>query len=517
MPIEIDVTLPAKLAQRPPVAWFPIDTLAPGQRTVSSGRWFAIPTSGTVERKNNRMQYRGAPVTFGARGPDSWCVLVTDTAARDETKGAYFVAGRDFDETVEVPPETWDQYLESVASADDLREENAAAGRMAPVYWPKSGAAPRLRGFRYRVRQRLEEGQPVWVKVNAGRQATEIRSAQLWRHRGDLTVGERIPSSLAPCSDSDELCPSCQLFGSAEIRDSGVDVREQKSYRGHVCFSDAIAQGNITRREWIPAALRSPKPTAGQFYLDNSSFGTSDRIGSETDAVPRSAWGSQLDQVRSRSISGRKFYWRTSEPIKGEHPRGGAHRFQIEAGKADDAVNLVDPDATFRYTVSFDGIRRDQLGGLLAALAPAIVLGSPDKEIVTSIGGGKPFGFGAVSSTISGLTVEGARHRYLGGHSEDELDVTGFATEFATSIPESGKSEWPMLERVLTLGAVGDNLVRYPQSSSAAAGVNDESESAFEFWQSSRGLGRPATKLVDLPQVQVRDQRIQLDAPKDGV
>jgi hypothetical protein len=456
---------------------------------------------------------------MGGDSPDWWVLLVTDTNAR--TRGpdrkAYFAAGRigAGAETYNVPAGTWENFGKTVEGADDLRPAELIKAGMkngkepaydpaqeadyADVRWPPQDDGEKV-GQRLRARSYLREGQPIWVQVDrSDRTVTELRLSELWRYQGDGPVGERA-GNAAPCTDPESLCWSCRLFGSADTggRDKS-DLAVQKSYRGHIRIDDLLAQSHVAKLTWHLAPLSSPRPGAGQFYLDQSGLPRAKRL-SAKDTKPAATWGSEADKPESRPIRGRKFYWRTTDPDKSDHPRGRFRDHQSAAlGKW---VALIPAGTVFTGTVCFDNVSLADLGSLLVALDPrlmaAIQPGWDPEKIVTTVGGGKPFGFGSVTVDAELETAQTARARYL-GEPEPAVTVAEAVQAFAVGIGASSRLAWQELSHVLTSGFVPDDLVWYPQGPGEKGTM--EYDQSFEFFAKTNGItmSQEDRELVVLP------------------
>ena len=434
---------------------------------------------------------------------DSWVLLVTDTKARTPGKPAYFAAGRVGPDSLRCSlPEdpdgdAWAVYGKVVDGADDLRPANlperaepgwgSCPPEFADVHWPLAAdgtpVGPAI-ARRLKARHYLHKGQPVWVRVD-GRTVTEIRLSRLWRYQGDYPVGER--AGLArPCNDSDDLCWSCRVFGSADTSGRREnDIARQSSYRGHVRVDDLLATKPFQPLPWHLAPLSAPKASAGQFYLDNTAVPQRKRV-ARKDTKPAARWGSSADEDRQRPIRGRKFYWRTQDPDQGDHPRG-AHRHQSDTQSR--RVVLVPTGTVFTGRVCFDNLSVEDYGSLLAALDPRLLsragLDGWD-EVVTSVGGGKPFGFGAVSIDVQVERAETASGRYL-GQAEDVPDPAEAVGAFRAAVPRNASVTWSALRNVLTFGFIPDDLVWYPPGAKGAKGDADFDRS-FEFFARTTGL-----------------------------
>lgn len=511
-----------------------------------------LPTdalSGVATRRLLRENSRDgiAPGSLAAirrMGPvteDCWVLLVTDTGARDSRRPVYFACGRmgPGRRSWDVPQKTWDAYLAAVAGADDLRPESLKHARVGdteppwddpanPRYlkvWPPGSESPANAekepiGQRLPARTYLYEGQPVWVRVDPLNNAvTEIRLSQFWRYTAGPPVGERV-GEATPCTDLN-LCWSCRLFGSADTEGREEDeVAVQNSYRGHIRIDDLVAQGDVESLTWRLAPLASPKPSAGQFYLDNSAPGRQRLADRDTPAA--ATWGSVTDERAPRPIRGRKYYWRTEVkgPATGQYSRWKRRGHQSEKMSGDAA--LIPAGTVFRGRVAFDNISLADLGSLLVALDPRLLgrAGDADRarhgaasrqeptawdHVVTSVGGGKPFGFGAVRIDVGfgedndkKLTAQTAAERYLGAP-PSPIDLASAVREFRAVVPSAARGTWPAALNALTFGYIPDELVWYPPGGEQK-GTQDYDKS-FEFFAISNGLrlAGEVRELVVLP------------------
>jgi hypothetical protein len=435
----------------------------------------------------------------------TWVLLMTDTRARSESNRAWFVAGQVGRAHRAVSVGARAKLSASLEGVDD-RGPASLAGAPADdpgfvdVLWPPpqdANAMGRVIGQRLRVSGRLHVGQPVWVRHD-GVQVTDIRLSQLWRHQGSGSVGERV-GDAAPCTDPNNLCPSCRLFGSADPNSRGVDdVARQSSYRGHVRIDDAGADAEVTTTEWELAPLSSPRPSAGQFYLDHSGVDPQRQL-ARNNSEPAAFWGSDADTSSSglrllRPIRGRKFYWRTTAPTQGDHPRG--RKRPHHSDQLTRTVRLIPQGSHFTARLTFDGLTRAQLGGLVVAIDPRHLW--PGVNVVTSVGGGRPFGFGAVTTDIVLDRLESAGERYLGdaavvptlGECVAAFRDPSWTGQAGEGDPESAGADaqgvWAALRNALTLGFVSDAEVWYPPGTGHKG--SEEFDRGFDFWKGSAGI-----------------------------
>ncbi len=551
--VVLDVTSegrPAAVGLCDRVIWIDKDLLPrDGDRVAQTGDRLLFPDGAAVDSGNRTVLRPARPDRQGGVGPedvvrtagmsaglaDSWVLLVTDTNARTPGKPVYFATGRLGPDTPvcripdDPPGNAWTTYCTVVDGADDLRparlpgrEEPAWGSRppeYADVFWPVprdsspgGQASPSGQAIARRLlaRHYLHKGQPVWVRTD-GDAVTEIRLSQLWRYPGAYPAGERA-GEAAPCTDPEKLCWSCRIFGSADTagrRDD--DIAVQRSYRGHVRADDLLATASVEPVAWHLAPLASPRPSAGQFYLDHTAVPERKRRAGK-DTAPAATWGSCADDAQPRPIRGRKFYWRTTDPDKAEDPRG-RHRHQSDTLSRH--VVLLPAGTVFTGRVRFDNLSPADYGSLLAALDPRL-LGEAGLEgwdgVVTSVGGGKPFGFGAVSIDVEAERVHTAGGRYL-ARAQDVPAIPGAVQAFRAGVPHPVSATWAALRNALTFGFIADDLVWYPPGTKGAKGEADFDRS-FEFFARTTGLAlsQKVRDLVVLPPADGSAQSQRLDS-----
>ncbi|MBO0803835.1 MAG: TIGR03986 family CRISPR-associated RAMP protein [Nocardiopsaceae bacterium] len=474
-------------------------------------------------------------------------VLVTGTDARDPKRPtAFFVVGDvgPDSERWTVPKETWELYERTVEDADDLRpavlkdvgfKENekptwtdGMEPEYADVWWPPrqeqdqgqghdggGGEQQRLVGKRLYHRKYLHAGQPVWVDVFKG-ELTEIRLSLLWRYEAPGTVGDRVGEAKG-CTDPLKLCWSCRIFGAADTegRDDN-DLAVQNSYRGHVRFDDLRAQGDVQPVQWNLAPLASPKPSAGQFYLDNRQRGKL----ADQNTRPMATWGSDADKPGPRPIRGRKFYWRTkteADPDSAKPQRGKKRPHQSEALSS--KVELIPAGTVFKGRITFDNLSAEDYGSLLAALNPCKI-GTPGEggweDCVLSVGGGKPFGFGAVEIEVEKVRVQGARARYLGEPETVSIpDPDAAVRAFREAVQVEARANWPALRHALSFGFVDDEDVWYPPGGGTRG--DEDYDKSFEFFALTNGLRYSEShgnhELMPLPDAAKGKAAQKMDSP----
>ncbi|MGH8573169.1 MAG: hypothetical protein ACREX8_11440, partial [Gammaproteobacteria bacterium] len=376
-------------------------------------------------------------------------MLVTDDKARQPNQPYYCAVGRlpATPEPVALTDRAWQEYLQAAEGAKQSfgregkpsveaeRRQLAEGVSLSDVIGEPKLA--RGQGRWLRPRQWLHEGQVVWLGPGKGRLVDGMALSYLWRTRGQGSSGERLPGGFHPCHDPGDLCPSCRVFGSADVRDvsaGGVDRRhaEQRSYRGHVRVLDAVLESGGTLGEPVVLpATGSPRPGSGQFYLDDPHAGTAPLVYQK----PRNRWGTP-DAREPRRLRGRKFYWHTDPQTDERRGRWRRHDHAPEG----EQVELVAAGSVYRLDVVFDGLTRAEIGGLVAALQPNLLFATQqpqlpypvtdDPEYAIHVGGGKPLGLGSCQVEELQVLADTIESRYLGAQ-QPTLDPAGLVAAFA--------------------------------------------------------------------------------------
>lgn len=432
------------------------------------------------------------------RGGGDWVVLLSDARTRRKDRknpaggtrlrGRYFCATGELEDTVRgamFSEGVWESFLDAVDDTNDMREFRQKPGRDADkphwvdVLHPKDR---KLLGRRIAARRRLYEDQVVWVLPEAvGDDALTVRDialAVVWRHAGGVDKArQRVPAHALACTDPSQLCPSCRIFGSADTEGSGGRGRaEQNAYRGHVRFGDAVPrEAYATTQEWLPP-LGAPKPGAGQFYL-NRDQGSEGKTAAEKEARPLREWGSEGDSKGRRGLRGRKQYWLTGTPGDRPYFRAGAAKPQVfhqdvyEPGnKMLTQGESVQAGSVFTARVHFENLSDADLGGLLCALDPALLLRAYDDsdtqgelpEYGWAVGGGRPLGFGTVTSRVTIASLHSAASRYL-GEAAPSLGIEEAVAAFRCIASKELKDIWKrQLTKVLRLDWAAPHQVWCP-------------------------------------------------------
>ncbi|MFF6815170.1 hypothetical protein ACFZAG_35590 [Streptomyces sp. NPDC012403] len=462
------------------------------------------------ERDGARDLARGKDIEELRQG-DGWVVLVGGTGTRTEDDGFWCAVGELREGPARSLPtdEAWENFRRAVAGADEVRKDRRDRRRGAPAEAdPAADDEPelvevrhkgRLVGRRHRVTSRLLRGQVVWVRDGSEGEVTDISLAAIWRHHGEYAARERVPEALLPCEDVERLCPTCRVFGSADTSGADGPKQRQRSYRGHVRFSDARpVTPSALRTEWTDLPpLGQPRPGAGQFYLQPRPHAPLPK----ENAPPLREWGSAADNQESpRRLRGRKQYWLTGRADKRPYFRVRSGTWE---GEMTSRAEYVKAGPVLSFSVHVDGLLPHEVGGLLAALDPSLLFGDGTGY---AVGGGRPLGFGACTGRVTAVELTDAAGRYTTNTAAPvrvEEAVAVFRDRVARELPEV-HGTWKAAQSVLTLDRVPSEQVWYPTEHRLIDGdiATGNLEPGFTFWKRSTGVrlageSRPVIPLPD--------------------
>lgn len=390
---------------------------------------------------------------------DEWVALVGDSGTRLKSHKFFCAVGLmpAGEDSFEVTEFAWSEYLQLCEDSNDLRLIRQDPTAQAVKGWRTGRVFVRVRwgggtvGERRLITGRLWDGDVVWARVDPSTgQVDHLSMAAIWRVPGKKPSSERIPKAVRACQDPESLCLSCRLFGSSDTvaGESGQEAT-QRSYAGHVRIGDAVADGVTTAPPVRLAPLGSPRPGAGQFYLQvNDSAPATDDT-----RLPAAYWGSERDDPEARPVRGRKFYW------NGDPGRQQPQRHLARPGQRNEAMtgqrHLVPSGTVFEQKIAFDNVPKAELASLLLTLLPDLVLpraeGLQSAEYWLRLGGGKPLGLGSCAVKVTSFCWQDARQRYLGQEPVSQDPGEFFApltTQVAQLAGHAVLKLWPTLSRI---------------------------------------------------------------------
>lgn len=499
---------PTNLIRCGDTRWVPLTTLVhamPAPGVVTTGQRFKLSEQGFATQYGRQIYDETASATLDPNG--EWVVLVTDDGARQIQYPYYCAVGRlpATTQPMALTDRAWHEYLRAVEGAKqwfagetppNFEAERQRLAQPGISIGDVLGDPKLVRGHGRWLRPRrwFHEGQVVWLAPSKGRLVDGMALSYLWRTAGQGSTGKRLPDGFHPCHDPDWLCPSCRVFGSADVRDvseHGVDRRlaEQRSYRGHVRVLDAMLESGGALDETVELpAMGSPRPGSGQFYLDDPKHSEEELIYQK----PRSRWGTP-DPLQPRRLRGRKFYWNTDPRADERRQRWRKH----DHAPGDKKVELIAAGSTYRLDVVFDGLTEAEIGGLIATLQPDRVFATRqqplpypvtgDPEYAIHVGGGKPLGLGSCQVQDLKVVADSVESRYLGVE-QPVLDPAALIAAFAADRSDAG---WQDLAAALHTDHIDSRIVSYPtarpwdDSDGTCSGKHQHE--AFKWFQQTTG------------------------------
>jgi len=187
-----------------------------------------------------------------------------------------------------------------------------------------------------------------------------------------------------PCSDKNNLCPACALFGTVKTRGKG----DAFSVTSRIRFSDLVcreksAEMCYDRKVTLPP-LSSPKLNNMEFYLqrpaEDAVFWTYDYyINAKGEIFPNRS-----------GISGRKFFWHNPD-YKLEQYKPGNQNMTIRPVKA---------GIVFTGKLYFQNLTKTELDQLIFVLNAGDEAQLHDKNHGYKLGGAKPLGLGSIALSV---------------------------------------------------------------------------------------------------------------------
>ncbi len=233
----------------------------------------------------------------------------------------------------------------------------------------------------------LRDGAPVFY-VWTGREKEVV----YFGHSPNFRLPVRLPGSNHASNPIDFVPENLRADELIDMTDAlfgwtpEPGGKRKDSCAGRLFFSDGKLLSDSTnlwyRKETvIPRVLSGPKATTFQHYLaqDRESGHDPDRKAS------LAHYGTPRTETQ---IRGRKQYWH-----RGRDPQIEASEKERQHERQLTRIQPLNAGVRFRFRVSFENLRDEELGALLWALQPC---GEEGKQYVHKLGMGKPLGMGAV-------------------------------------------------------------------------------------------------------------------------
>ncbi|VEJ57494.1 TIGR03986 family type III CRISPR-associated RAMP protein [Arachnia propionica] len=460
-----------------------------------------------------------------------WVVHVADAGTKGDHPAdhIYVAVGKLETTPIRLGEMTWENYRELCRYSVDVTGGGLAPSAPAWDAEEWAGVAVMVRhtdrngghvvtaiGKRRKSDGALAPGDSVWITTGSEggeRVVTGLTMSSSWRELGKGPIRDRLPDeSLLPCRDPDELCPACATFGFIEARAEGQrrDQAEHNAYASHLRFGAFETDAPVPLRLVLPPPTRSPRPSAGAFYLEHLKVeGDNREAGVAEFGKPASRWGGRLDSPRMRRIAGRKFYWHGQEPEDTTPTPRQVRRNHYPAEGANNCREvrrwITEKPPVLRGRIHFENIDARQLGLLMLALEPRELAKragiTVNGELATHLGGGKGLGFGTAVGRITATCVQDAAGRYRAGAGKVEVDPWGAAMQVID--PEA---LWITgLVKALGTGSVPTDRIWYPTMGNftqrGSYAQQQRFDKSFEYYAKFSGGKNKEIRMRTLPRI----------------
>lgn len=277
---------------------------------------------------------------------------------------------------------------------------------------------------------------------------------------------------------------------------------ELDAYASHISVGFGFSENVTTKTiEKLPP-LRSPKLSAGGFYLQPPENPHHLSGNNDPDHVIRAHWGSAADpKGKPRKMRGRKYYWHGQESAA-LHPRV-RHRFSRRMAQDGGKASTVPPGTTITARVRFNNLTASQLATLLAAADPSRLISTEDGHeaptILIHLGRGKPLGFGSVEPAIKHLTVFTAAERYA-PDSEATGGAVRWENDLATDRADLRRCRQALI-KVLQSNSVHADRIWYPTIKRLDQRPDHDALFRAFYWFQDHSGSRAQQGLTPLPDV----------------
>lgn len=227
-------------------------------------------------------------------------------------------------------------------------------------------------GYQDFAHAKRETGIPLWYSI----EDKKLCLASIGRTFYNTTLNE-LAGERKPCTNRQQLCEACALFGMAGEESLGSRIR----------ITDAKAEEGYTIEEKTLKILGQPRYSYLPFYARMGSGASGGFGNSNSSKIPESYDDSNVE------IAGRKFYWHDRKAATDSSRYEASERNQMNS-----TMELVMPGAQFVFDLYYDGITSRQLRKIMWC----IHLGENEENgnLCYKIGHGKPLGLGSVKLVI---------------------------------------------------------------------------------------------------------------------
>lgn len=321
------------------------------------------------------------------------------------------------------------------------------------------------RNNRHEHTKNPEPGDTIWFRADKEKKVKEFGYAQIYRKPFKKSIGDLLPERLHPCSDYENLCPVCRVFGWVH-QNPPKDAEKKVAYAGRVRISHAeIIENDGTLSELPLAILSAPKPTTTSFYLLKN--------GRADFNVFYGADGAEL--------RGRKFYIHQEKTEEQEYERTD----NVKDKQNRTIRDALNPGAKFNFAIRFESLSPVELGALLWSI-------EMEEGMYHKLGLAKPLGFGSIKISINTINIFNFKERYSsftcdGYRSVNDQKKMGWVRLFKEAMKDRYGKSFEELDNIKDIRAIlsaspPDVPVHYPRMSEEP----DKSGKNFEWFMKNK-------------------------------
>ncbi|MDW8147540.1 MAG: TIGR03986 family CRISPR-associated RAMP protein [Roseiflexaceae bacterium] len=365
---------------------------------------------------------------------------------------------------VELPKEVRERYEELITDyqerhSDEVRKRRHRGQPLDQPHGREPGLSPFIFERTGRREEKLRDGDLVYAMLDGAPGKYQVKfivPVSVPRVGFERKIGELLhPPDLAKCSDHDQLCPACRVFGWVWGDDDQDEDSDQESdwtsdqkktpdpdkliaCAGRVRFSHAALTHDAGTFDATLAILSTPKPTTYRFYLRP-------RNGKPQDGLD----DQQVDyDNQNQVLRGRKVYRHHGDQLNPQE-------YQSVNGAKSDQNRTVHgvqhAGSIFEFTVDFENLAPLELGALLWSLR---LEGWHHR-----IGYARPLGFGSAQIEILGVSLLDPEVRYTslegsGWIDQDSQQIDAWITEFKKAMASRYGAAFDQLANIRDLQAL---------------------------------------------------------------
>ena len=227
---------------------------------------------------------------------------------------------------------------------------------------------------------------------------------------------EKVPENFRTCSNTENLCFACRLFGSTGNEKS--DEKNKDSYRGRVYFSDAVLNVEYKKKiEFIKMKLLLERPRINDKNILKNYY------------------------ISNYKIRGRKFYWHQEElEIKNRNEILEGFTKKIKSSYPE--ICFIESGQEFIFNIHFENLTDEELKVLMYSL-------ELEENIWHKLGRAKSYGFGSCEIKINKLFLDKDNKYQSFENVVEEVDINEFLKDTKEKYKNTKENQIKELKLIL--------------------------------------------------------------------